>query len=265
MSTKVIRREQTEGFPSVFTLPVLMVVLALVFCGLFYWYPQFVAHSLGKLLGKLALLDFFDNHQTLLQGLKYSVNGFYVVSSVAILDMVLMLFTYCLLNEIKQLRKGGAGILKAALRGIWLLLTMQLALGILVSAIGVFFPHYTCLYLMPPLFTSSMVGSVVMAVWEVSVIAYAFVFVASRWNLCARSWELISAYKGYWILFLVLAFLTTWALPALLDHIWKGNSRFPAMVYVWLGAGLHTLLLSGMVIGFINLPTVWDKAGSLED
>ena len=50
----------------------------------------------------------------------------------------------------------------------------------------------------------------------------------------------------------MLSFLTTWIFAAILDFLTKGNSPFPNAVYVWLGAGLHTLLICGMMIYFVS-------------
>ena len=193
--SKIIKIARSEGMPSVLMLPLFMLVLGLVFCGLFYWYPQFVAHTLGKVLAKLAVLDFFDNHASLVQGLKYSVNGFYVLSGVAILDILLMFFVYKLLDELKQLGKGWKEIAKSAIVGVWPLLAGQLAFDILVSLVGMFFPNYTCIYLMPPLFTSSWVGGLVMALWEVPTLLYAFLFIAKKWQLCEHRREVLTEYR----------------------------------------------------------------------
>ncbi len=246
--------------PAISTLLVGWLGLALMFCFVFWYYPGIFATASSKVLGGASSLLYLADHPAIYAKVQIVLNGLYLLTSVAMLDFVALLFVYRLLDEVQNMGAGWKGVLGVSLRALWRLLIMQLILGIIISLCAWGIKAYNFLYLLPLPFTSLPEGALLMALWLVSLVLYAFAYAISKpkSKIFRTGRLLLKNYLQFWFVLVVLVFLIAWAPAALMDKLGLNIDGAGAAVCVFVFSLVHVGVLAVLVSYFLNVPDVWE-------
>lgn len=233
--------------------------LALMFCFVFWYYPGAFGTASSKVLGWVSSLLYLADHPAVYAQVQVLLNGLYLLTSVAMLDFVALLFVYRSLDEVQNMGAGWKGVLGVSLRALWRLLLLQFILGIIISLCALGINAYNFLYLLPLPFTSLPEGALLMALWLASLVLYAFAYAVSKpkSKIFRIGWLLLKKHSQFWFILMVLVFLIAWAPAALLDKLGANIDGVCAAVCVFVFTLLHVGVLTVLVAYFLNIPDVW--------
>ncbi len=235
------------------------IAIAVGFSFVFECYPAIFGVIVGKMLSWTLALRYLSDQLPLYEAVKDLLNIFYLVTSVAILDFVVLLFMYKVLDEVQGTNGGWNGVARVSWNVLWRLLLWQVLLGVLISLCCTPIKEYSCLYLMPQPFTSLPGEGFVTAMWLVSLVWYAFAYAISKpkSKVFKTGWLLIKNCPSYWFVLGIIVFLIAWAPAAFLDSWEVKLSSKIVFVYIFAFSLLHVSVWTVLLVYFFNVPEEW--------
>ena len=208
-------------------------------------FPILFGWLAGAVLGPLA--SFFAAHATVYAITQTLLLGMYTLLTVAGLDLIFLFLFYTLLGKI-VVQQATWKRVKISLNALWVLLGWQFIVGLIVCIGLCWKEDFSVLWLVPPFLTDSILGSVYMMLWEISLVAFAvgFTFSESWLESLKNGWKMLLYYMPLWMIVGSLNVLLTW-LPALLV-----GQNTPSWVLALWGLFNHTLLFMLVLLFLFN-------------
>ena len=208
-------------------------------------FPILFGWLAGVVLGPLA--SFFSAHATVYAITQTLLLGVYTLLTVAGLDLIFLFLFYTLLGKI-VVQQATWKRVKISLNALWVLLGWQFIVGLIVCISLCWKEDFSVLWLVPPFLTDSILGSVYMMLWEISLVAFAvgFTFSESWLESLKNGWKMLLYYMPLWMIVGSLNVLLTW-LPALLV-----GQNTPSWVLALWGLFNHTLLFMLVLLFLFN-------------
>jgi hypothetical protein len=225
-----------------------VLLLGTVIAGTLFlqFFPTVFGGVASALLGPLA--SFFATHTLIYKAAQVMLLYVYTLLAVAGIDFVFLFLFYILLDKIVTKQATYKDLAGVALRSLWALIGWQFIAGVVVCVSLCWNDNFSVLWLVPPFLSESIVNSMYMMVWEITllVFAFGFAFSESRAEALKNGWNLLLYYMPLWMVVFSVGLLMTWA-PALLV-----GENTPSWVLLLWGLCNHTVLFVLLLIFLFN-------------
>ena len=253
--------------PSWKALSILVGLFCMVPVFVFQLLPSYVGAAAAGVFGWGQISFFLSRHTVAYMLLQDIVRGVYAALAVGILDFLLLIFVYRLLDDVVTRQGKWRGVLAVAWRAVWPLLFRQVLVGFVFCVACWKINSFSALSLLPVFFSADVFSGLVMAVWGVSSVIFACAFAMTESGAGAMQfgWKILKAYWLMWLAAFVVIYLMTW-FPAMLFSKFSVTGSGGMALFLMLNGSLWfaafwTLLLSR----FFNKPNVFALASSSQE